>query len=65
MYQKTMTGPVTDEVAATITTDLGTKEKVIAFGLVAVILVLGFAPNIALNVIQPTADALAQFVAGN
>jgi len=55
MYQRTMTGPVTPEVAETIKKDLCVREKAVAFGLVAVMLVLGIVPNIALGVIDPLA----------
>jgi len=57
MYQRTMTGPVVPEVARTVTTDLCVREKLVAFGLVAVMLVLGFVPNLALRVIDPMATA--------
>jgi NADH-quinone oxidoreductase subunit M len=56
MYQRSMTGPVTDEVARTFTTDATTREKWVAAPVLAVILLLGFLPNIALNVIQPFAQ---------
>ncbi|MGV8909139.1 MAG: NADH-quinone oxidoreductase subunit M [Propionicimonas sp.] len=57
MFQKTMTGPVTDVVAETFTTDATAREKWVAAPLLAVILLLGFLPNIALSVIEPVAEA--------
>ncbi|MDR1711398.1 MAG: NADH-quinone oxidoreductase subunit M [Propionibacteriaceae bacterium] len=55
MYQRTMTGPVAGEVAGL--SDLTLRERVVSGGLVALMLVLGFLPNIALGVIEPTANA--------
>ncbi|MDR1833580.1 MAG: NADH-quinone oxidoreductase subunit M [Propionibacteriaceae bacterium] len=57
MYQRTMTGPVPEGVAQTVTADLSFKEGAIGFGLAAVILVLGFAPGIALSVTEPAAQS--------
>ena len=57
MYQRTMTGPVTDAVREKVTSDLGFREKLVAFGLVGIMLVLGIAPKIALNTIDPMAAA--------
>jgi NADH-quinone oxidoreductase subunit M len=36
--------------------DLTTREKVVAFPILAAFLVLGFYPNLALNVINPAVD---------
>ncbi|MGA4508815.1 NADH-quinone oxidoreductase subunit M [Propionibacteriaceae bacterium G1746] len=44
-YQRTMTGPVTDEVAETITTDLGGRERSVMALLIALILFFGFYPK--------------------
>ncbi|MEA5118151.1 MAG: NADH-quinone oxidoreductase subunit M [Propionicimonas sp.] len=55
MYQRTMTGPPTEQVLDTVTTDLGVREKTVAGLLVAVILALGFVPQLALTTIEPTA----------
>jgi NADH-quinone oxidoreductase subunit M len=60
MYQRTMTGPVAAEVKESVTTDLGWREKLGSGFLVAVMLVLGFGPNLALGVIEPTAQATIQ-----
>ena len=55
MYQRTMTGPVAVEVAEKVGTDLGFREKLVAFFLIGVMLVLGVAPKISLDVIGPMA----------
>ncbi|MGC3954570.1 MAG: NADH-quinone oxidoreductase subunit M [Propionicimonas sp.] len=61
MYQRVMTGPVTDQVEAHITTDLNAREKWVMAPLIAVILALGFVPQLALSVIEPTVtDTLAK-----
>jgi NADH-quinone oxidoreductase subunit M len=57
MYQRTMTGPVTDQVREHITTDLNVRERWVMAPLIAVILALGFVPQVALNVIEPTVVA--------
>ncbi|MGC3993974.1 MAG: NADH-quinone oxidoreductase subunit M [Propionicimonas sp.] len=62
MYQRTMTGPVTDEVARTFTTDATAREKWVAAPVLAVILLLGFAPNLALGVIEPVAQSTMSHV---
>ncbi len=62
MYQRTMTGPVTDDVTATFTTDATAREKWVAAPVIAVILLLGFVPNIALSVIEPVAQTTMSHV---
>lgn len=62
MYQRTMTGPVTDDVARTFTTDATAREKWVVAPVLAVILVLGFAPNLALGVIEPVAQSTMSHV---
>lgn len=57
MYQRTMTGPVTEATAAHFTSDLNVREKWVAAPLLAIILLLGFVPGIALDAINPTAAA--------
>lgn len=57
MYQRTMTGPVTDQVREHVTTDLGLRERWVMAPLIAVILALGFVPQVALTVIEPTVVA--------
>ena len=56
MFQRTMTGPVTLATAEHFTTDATAREKWVAAPLIAIILLLGFLPNIALGVIEPTAQ---------
>jgi NADH-quinone oxidoreductase subunit M len=62
MYQRSMTGPVTDAVARTFTTDASAREKWVAAPVIAVILLLGFLPNIALTVIEPVAQTTMSHV---
>ena len=57
MFQRTMTGPVTDQVREHITTDLNGREKLVVVPLIGVILFLGILPQVALSVIEPTAVA--------
>jgi NADH-quinone oxidoreductase subunit M len=57
MYQRTMTGPVTEASATHFTADLSGREKWVAAPLLAIILLLGFVPGIALDVVNPTAAA--------
>lgn len=56
MYQATMTGPVTEGVARTFATDASAREKWVAAPVLAVILLLGFLPNLALGAIEPVAQ---------
>jgi NADH-quinone oxidoreductase subunit M len=56
MYQRTMTGPVTPEVGRTFTRDATAREKWVVAPVLAAILLLGFVPNLALTVINPTAQ---------
>ena len=51
-----MTGPVTPATAEHFTTDASAREKWVAAPLIAIILLLGFLPNLALGVIEPTAQ---------
>ena len=54
MYQRTMTGPVTDQVRKHFTKDLSGREKLAIAPLVLLILVLGFFPRPMLTAIAPT-----------
>ncbi len=54
MYQRTMTGPVSEATATHFTADAGFREKWVAAPLIAAVLLLGFVPSLALNVIAPT-----------
>ncbi|MGD7704697.1 NADH-quinone oxidoreductase subunit M [Microlunatus sp. Y2014] len=60
MYQRTMTGPVKPAVAAF--EDLSGREKGALIPLVVLILVLGFFPKPALDVINPSVEATMQHV---
>jgi NADH-quinone oxidoreductase subunit M len=51
MYQRMMTGPVTDGVDTV--TDLRPRELVVVAPLIALLLVLGIYPKLALDVINP------------
>jgi proton-translocating NADH-quinone oxidoreductase, chain M len=62
MYQKTMTGPVTEATAAHFTTDATAREKWVVAPLLAIILLLGFVPGIALQVANPAAAATISHV---
>ncbi len=57
MYQRTMTGPVTDQVREHVTTDLTRRERWVMVPLIGVILLLGFVPQLALTIIEPTSVA--------
>ncbi|HEX6888996.1 MAG TPA: NADH-quinone oxidoreductase subunit M [Candidatus Nanopelagicales bacterium] len=54
MYQRTMTGPVRDEVAGM--RDLRGREVLAIAPVIAIILALGFFPQVALDVINPSVD---------
>ncbi|MDR0960346.1 MAG: NADH-quinone oxidoreductase subunit M [Propionibacteriaceae bacterium] len=58
LYQRLMTGPVPDEVAAHVTTDLTWRERIALIPLVALFLVLGFFPAPALDLINPTSETV-------
>jgi NADH-quinone oxidoreductase subunit M len=60
MYQRTMTGPVRPELAAT--PDLNTREVVALAPLLLLIVVLGFFPKPALDVINPGVQATLEHV---
>lgn len=62
LYQRTMTGPVSDVTAQRFTRDATVREKWVVAPLIAVILVLGFMPNLALNVIAPTTQQTMSLV---
>ncbi|MFT3860859.1 NADH-quinone oxidoreductase subunit M [Micropruina sp.] len=60
MYQRTMTGPVSDEVATHFTDDLGGRERSVLIPVIGVILVFGFLPAPIMNLAEPTAKAAMQ-----
>ncbi|MBK8460050.1 MAG: NADH-quinone oxidoreductase subunit M [Micropruina sp.] len=57
MYQRTMTGPVTDQTAAHITTDLTLVERSVLVPVIGAMLVLGFVPGPVISWLEPTAKA--------
>ncbi|OYN87498.1 NADH-quinone oxidoreductase subunit M [Parenemella sanctibonifatiensis] len=59
-YQRTMTGPVTEQVSDTFTSDLSGREKLAIGPLIALILVLGFFPKPMLDVITPVSQEIQQ-----
>jgi NADH-quinone oxidoreductase subunit M len=61
MYQRTMTGPVTPEVATTVT-DLSGRERLAMAPLVLLIVVLGVFPKPLLSVIEPSIQLSMQHV---
>ncbi|CCH80321.1 NADH-quinone oxidoreductase subunit M [Nostocoides japonicum T1-X7] len=60
MYKRIATGP-TPELPEPVS-DLGIRERLVAAPLIAVLLVLGFAPNLALDVINPAVTATLHHV---
>ena len=60
-YQRTMTGPVTAQVEATITTDLGARERTVAGLLIALLLFFGFYPKPFTDVLNTSSkDTMSQ-----
>ncbi|MEY3696914.1 MAG: hypothetical protein RJA41_564, partial [Actinomycetota bacterium] len=55
MIQRTMTGEPSDEVKNSVG-ELNTREKVAIAPVIAIILVLGFFPQVVLNIVNPTID---------
>ncbi len=62
VYQRVMTGEPTDEVKQTVTSDLSWRERLAIAPVVIVLLVLGFFPKPALDVIAPLAQATMSHV---
>lgn len=52
LYKTTMTGPVTEQVSEHVTKDLSLRERAAVFPLIVLLLVLGFFPKPALQVID-------------
>lgn len=57
MYKTTMTGPVTEQVKAHVTTDLTLREKAVVAPLIALLLLFGFFPKPVLDVADDAAKA--------
>lgn len=63
MYQRTMTGPITEPVATQFTgRDLTGIEKVVMVPILGVLLFLGFVPQPAVQLVEPTAKATLAYV---
>jgi len=60
MYQRTMTGPVTEATATHITSDLTGAERGVLIPVIAVLLVFGFLPGPIISLVEPTAKATMQ-----
>lgn len=52
LYKTTMTGPVTEQVEEKVSNDLNLREKAAVFPLIVLLLVLGFLPKPALQIID-------------
>ncbi len=61
-YQRTMTGPVTEQTQTRVTSDLSGRERVIMSTMIVIMLGLGLFPGPALAVIDPVAKAAVQQV---
>lgn len=61
MYQRTMTGEPSSEVVQTVT-EINRRELVAISPLIAVIIALGFFPQVALNVINPAVGQVQDYV---
>ena len=57
MIQRTMTGEPSEEIRNSVS-ELTTREKIAITPVIAVILVLGFFPQVVLNVVNPTVERL-------
>lgn len=60
LYQRTMTGPVTESTAKHITTDLNGREKSVLVPVIGLMLLFGFLPGPLITVAEPTAQAAMQ-----
>jgi NADH-quinone oxidoreductase subunit M len=56
-YERVFTGPVTDEANSSVA-DVGLREVALLAPLVALILLLGIYPKVALDVIEPSTQAV-------
>ncbi len=63
MYQRTMTGPITAHAERDFTgRDLTGLEKLVMVPIIGVMLFLGFVPQPAVSLVEPTAKAVMQYV---
>ena len=58
-YERVFTGPITNDANASLT-DLGVREVAILAPLAVLIVVLGVYPKIALDVIEPSTEAVLE-----
>ena len=56
-YQRTMTGPVTEQTAQHVTTDLSLVERAVMVPLITALLVLGLVPGPVISIVEQTAKA--------
>jgi NADH-quinone oxidoreductase subunit M len=61
MYQRTMTGEPAEEIKQTMT-EINKRELIAISPLIAVIIALGFVPQVALNVINPAVSQVQDYV---
>lgn len=61
MYQRTMTGEPSQEVRETVN-EISTRELVAVVPLIAVIIALGFFPQVALDIINPAIDQVQMYL---
>ena len=63
MYQRTMTGPISEATAAQFTgRDLTGVEKAVMVPIIGILLFLGFVPQPAVQLVEPTAKATLAYV---
>ncbi len=62
MYQRMMTGPASEEVKETITSDLDWRERLAIIPVLALILLLGFFPKPVLDLVEPVAKQTMSYV---
>ncbi|MEY4311671.1 MAG: hypothetical protein RLZZ571_441 [Actinomycetota bacterium] len=61
MYQRTMTGEPSNEVKETVK-EISARELAAVTPLIALIIALGFVPQVALNIINPAVEQVQQYV---
>ena len=61
MYQRTMTGEPSNEVKETVK-EISPRELVAVTPLIALIIALGFVPQVALNIINPAVEQVQKYV---
>jgi NADH-quinone oxidoreductase subunit M len=61
LYQRMMTGVPSEEVAETVT-EISRRELIAIAPVLAIIIALGFAPQFALNLINPAVEQIQTYV---